>query len=400
MTPPFLSIVGIGEDGPSGLSVTASALLAQASLVIGGARHLALAESLITADRITWPNPIADAVPLLHSRKVAPVVALASGDPFCFGVGPMLAAAFPGQWHCLPQPSCLSLACAKLGWALQDCETLSFCGRPLARLASVVQPGMRLLALSEDANTPGRAAALLCRLGFGASEIIVLEALGGPNERVRSVRADCFDLADLHPLNLMAITLTSPLNAIPLCQGLDDGLFQHDGQITKREIRAATLSALAPFRGGVLWDIGAGSGSISIEWMLRHPTNRAFAVERHTGRCATIAGNAQRLGVPELAVVTGTAPGALRDLPPPDAVFIGGGGTAPGVVELAWKSLRSGGRMVANAVTIETEGVLFDAHRSHGGSLTRLGVERLETIGGLHGFRPAMTVTQWAATRP
>lgn len=400
---PWLSLLGIGEDGIDGLSAQARALVRDAGMVIGGTRHLALADRLITGQRQVWPSPIGAILPVLHAQRPVPVVVLASGDPFCFGVGPLLTAGMPrDEWRCLPVPSCLSLACARLGWAIQDVEVTSFCGRPLALLAARLQPGSRILALSADASTPRHVADFLEARGFGPSEITLLEALGGPNERVRATTANGFDLTDPHPLNLLAITLKAKAGTciIPLVTGLDDDAFDHDGQITKREIRTATLSALAPRRGDLLWDIGSGSGSIGIEWMLRHPANRAIAIDRNATRLRRAVANAERLGVPGLHPVEGSAPEALAGLEAPDAVFIGGGAQGQGVIDIAWSALRLAGRMVANAVTIETEGVLFDAHRRLGGTLTRIGVERLDRIGTMHGFRPAMTVTQWAATKP
>lgn len=399
----WLAILGIGEDGAQGLSAEARDLLAGASLVVGGARHLALAGGLITGQRRTWPSPIADILPVLSTHRPAPAVVLASGDPFCFGVGPLLAGAFDaGEWRCLPVPSCLSLACARLGWAQQDVETISFCGRPLDPLVTLLHPSRRILALSADAGTPAAVAAFLEARGFGPSEIVVLEALGGANECVRATTAAAFDLGPVHPLNLLAITPRAlpGTRILSLAPGLPDDAYGHDGQITKREIRAATLAALAPLRGGMLWDIGAGSGSIGIEWMRGHPANRAIAIDRNAGRLARAGANAAALGVPGLQLVEGPAPDALTGLAAPDAVFIGGGAQGAGVIATAWRALRPGGRIVVNAVTIETEAVLFTALRDHGGTLTRLGVERLDSVGSMHGFRPAMTVTQWAATKP
>ncbi len=402
MNPPWLSILGIGEDGVEGLSLHAARLISDASLVIGGARHLALCATLLRRETMVWPTPIAHAIPLLLARRPAPVAVLASGDPFCFGVGSLLAAHVPAaEFICLPAPSAFSLACARLGWALQDAAVISFCGRPLAAVAPLLQPGARVLALSADATTPAQVAALLSTRGFGASRITVLEALGGPREQVRSATAADFPLPDIDPLNLLAIEVAAAADAkvIPLAAGLDDGCFDHDGQMTKSHVRAMTLAALAPRRGELLWDIGSGSGAVAIEWLLRHPANRAVGIERRPDRAARAARNAEALGVPSLRLMHGTAPAALVGLPPPDAVFIGGGAAQKGVIEAAWQALPPGGRLVANAVTIETEAVLFAAVRRLGGSLARLGVERLDSIGAMHGFRPSMTVTQFVATR-
>lgn len=398
----FLSIVGIGEDGVAGLSERARALVAEARLVVGGARHLALADMLIRGVRRTWPSPIAEIVPDLLALRPEPVAVLASGDPFCFGVGSLLAAALPaGDWQCLPQPSCLSLACARLGWAVQEAEVVSLCGRPLETLAAHLHDGVRLLVLSADAATPGQVARFLTVRGFGDSRITVLEALGGPRERVRDAIAAGFDLAGIDALNMLAVRLAAAPDArvLGLAAGLPDDAFDHDGQITKHEVRAATMAALAPVPGALLWDVGTGSGSVAIEWALRHRTCRAVAIDRNATRLARARGNAARLGVPGVGFVLGAAPDAFAGLPAPDAVFVGGGGAGDGVLEAAWAALRPGGRMVVNAVTVETEQALLAFMARHGGHMTRIGVEHLSPVGRLHGWRAAMTVTQFAATK-
>lgn len=403
MSAPWLSILGIGEGGIDGLTPPARALLSQARFVIGGARHLRLAAPLITGETAVWPQPFSGGMAEIAAHRPGPVVVLASGDPFCYGVGTSIAKHFAAEdWRCLPAPSCLSLVCAALGWALQTLETISFCGRPIEPLAAMLRPGRQILALSEDAETPGNVARFLCAHGFGASEIVLLEALGGPEQRIRRGTAAGFDLADAHSLNLLAITLVADagIASLPLASGLPDDTFAHDGQLTKREIRAVTLSALAPRAGELLWDIGTGSGSIAIEWLRLHPSLRAIAIERRTDRLARAIENAQRLGVPHLQTIEGAAPSVLEGLPAPDAIFIGGGAQAAGVIDAAWSALRAGGRMVVNSVTIETDIALFAANRRLGGTLTRIGVERLTDIGGLHGFRPAMTITQWTASKP
>jgi precorrin-6B C5,15-methyltransferase / cobalt-precorrin-6B C5,C15-methyltransferase len=399
----WLCIVGIGEDGVEGLSRVARTMIAQAAFVVGGARHLALADTLIAGARMAWPHPIEAAFPAILSRRGEAVVVLASGDPYCFGIGATLARVVPmEETLCLPAQSAFSLACATLGWALNDTATLSFCGRPVSTIAPHLQPGSRILALSADATTPAAVAALLRERGFGASRLHVLEALGGPRARCRSLLADAAMPADVGALNLVGIEVETADDArvIPLSAGLADEFFEHDGQITKREIRALTLSALQPRRGELLWDIGSGSGSVSIEWMLRHPANRAIAIERNPERATRAVRNAASLGVPALKMVEGAAPQAIADLPVPDAVFIGGGAHVPGVIDAAWRALRQGGRIVANGVTAETEMALFAAANARGGTLIRLSVERLDRIGSMHAFRPAMTVTQWAATKP
>ena len=398
----WLAILGIGEDGVEGLSAAARALISGAELVVGGARHLALADGLIRGEKLPWPTPLAQAFPTICARRGSPVAVLASGDPFCYGVGSKLLRHVPAEETlCLPAPSAFSLACARLGWPLQDTATISFCGRPIEPIAPLLQPGARILALSADAATPAALAAYLRGRGFGPSTLHLLEALGGPRERSRRATAERFDLDAVDALNLVAIEVTAGPGAqvIPLAAGLPDEAFEHDGQITKREIRAVTLSTLGPRQGELLWDIGCGSGSIAIEWMLRHPANRAVAIDGNPERAARAARNAASLGVPALQVVTGAAPDCLAGLPAPDAVFIGGGAQDDGMLDTAWAALNPGGRIVANGVTVETEAVLIAARERHGGTLTRLSVERLDRIGTMHGYRPAMTVTQWAVVK-
>ncbi len=398
----WLALVGLGEDGVEGLTPAARALIANAVLVVGGKRHLALADGLPQGERLAWANPIAETIPAILAYRGAPVAVLASGDPYCFGVGGLLARHVPREETiCVPAPSSLSLACARLGWALDDVATLSLCGRPVETLAPALQPTRRLLVLSADATTPATIARYLTARGFGPSLLHVLEALGGPQERMRSTRAENFGFNDVQALNLVAVEIEAGADAkiIPLSAGLPDELFEQDGQLTKREIRAVTLSSLAPHAGGLLWDIGCGSGSIGIEWLLRHPANRAIAIERDPTRAARAARNATELGAPRLEIVTGSAPEALTHLPAPDAIFIGGGGESD-TIEHSWAALKDGGRLVANAVTLDTERALLAAQAQWGGMLTRLSIERLDAVGARAAFRPAMTVTQWSVAKP
>jgi precorrin-6B C5,15-methyltransferase / cobalt-precorrin-6B C5,C15-methyltransferase len=401
--PRWLAILGIGEDGVEGLAPAARALLGGAQVVYGGERHLALAAPLIAGEARAWPRPLSDALPALAALRPAPVAVLASGDPYCFGVGATLAKVVPAEETiCIPSPSAFSLTCARLGWSLPDVATVSLCGRRIETLIPHLQPDARVLVLSADARTPGEVAGLLRARGFGTSDVHVLEALGGPRERIRVMRADAEMPDDIDPLNMLALDLRAGPDArvLPLSCGLPDEFFDSDGQLTKQEIRAVTLAALAPYQGALLWDIGLGSGSVAIEWLLRHPANRAAGVEANAERAARAAGNAAALGVPRLRIVRGHAPDTLPDGPAPDAVFLGGGVQAPGMIETLWAKLRPGGRMVANAVTIESEARLFAAHAAHGGTLRRIGVERIDAVGSMRAFRPAMTVTQWAADKP
>ncbi|CAH1663503.1 precorrin-6y C5,15-methyltransferase (decarboxylating) subunit CbiE [Chelatococcus asaccharovorans] len=397
-TAPWLAIVGVGEDGLDGLNAAARRFVEGADLVVGGQRHLALAAPLVKGEALVWPSPIHEAFPAILARRGTPVCVLASGDPFCFGIGSVLAQHVPpAEFTVMAQPSAFSLAAARLGWALQDVATISLHGRPLARIRPLLQPGARILALAWDGTTPAKLAALLREGGFGASRITMLECLGGPRERIRTATAADFAISDSSPLVTIALEVVAGREArvIPLAPGLDDGFFAHDGQITKREIRALALSALAPRQGELLWDVGAGSGSVGIEWMLRHPSLKAIAIEAKEERAARIRANAEALGVPDLAVVRGEAPAALAGLTPPSAIFIGGGASRPGVIEACWQALPEGGRLVVHAVTLETETLLTGAQARYGGDLLRCALERAEPIGRFRGWRAAMPVMQW-----
>ncbi len=397
-----MSIIGLGEDGTDGLSPTASLLIANAELVVGGARHLQLAGELISGRRLAWPRPLTDALATIESYRGRQVAIIASGDPFHFGIGKLIAERFGHDaFVCLPQASAFSLAAARLGWALQDVAMITLHGRPLEGLMRHLQPGARILALSWDGHTPAKVARLLADNGMGASQMVVLEAMGGPRERVRGTTAGAFDCPEIDPLNTLAITVEGDGDHrfLPLTPGLDDLAFEHDGQLTKRDIRVLTLSALAPRRGQLLWDIGTGAGSIAIEWLLRDTSLRAIGIERDPARAARAARNAVGLGTPELRVVTGAAPEALRDLPQPDAIFIGGGLMSGGVFEAAWSALAPGGRLVANAVTVDSEAYLATLFARHSGELVRHAVSRAEPVGSRRGWRPAMPVTQWRMTK-
>jgi precorrin-6Y C5,15-methyltransferase (decarboxylating) len=399
----WLSIIGIGEDGVEGLSAVARRLIGSAELVVGGARHLELADELIKGRRLAWPSPMADAFSEIRRHRGRAVVVLASGDPFHFGVGKQLADFVPAEeFLCLPQPSAFSLAAARMGWSLQDVSPITLHGRALQGVIRCLQPGARILALSWDGATPRKLAELLNDRRMGQSRITVLEAMGGKRERVRHATASHFGIEDVMPLNTVAIEVTAESGAaiIPLAPGLDDSFFEHDGQLTKREIRAVTLSSLAPRQGELLWDVGLGAGSIAIEWLLTHPAMRAIGIEARADRADRAARNAATLGVPELEIVQGHAPEALAGLARPDAVFIGGGIMDDGVFETVWEALKSGGRLVANAVTIESEARLIGLFQRCGGDLVRLQVARVDNVGTAFGWRPAMPVTQWRVHKP
>ena len=393
----WLSIVGIGEDGVDGLSAAARALVANADIVFGGERHLKLVAPLIKGSGRRWPSPFAQGIDEVLAARGSQVCVLASGDPFHYGVGSVLAGHVPPEETVVvPAPSAFSLAAARLCWALPDTALVSLHGRELSRIRPHLHHGARILALTSDSDGPAALARLLAESGFGASRLTVLEALGGAHERVRSAPPKASLLPGSRRSTPCAIEVEAGADArvIAFSAGLADDLFEHDGQITKREIRAITLSSLAPTRGQVLWDIGAGSGSVAIEWMLADPSLRAIAIEARPDRAARISRNAAALGVPELEVIEGHAPDALAGLATPDAIFIGGGASAPGVLDAAIAALRPGGRLVANAVTLETEAELIARHRALGGELTRIAVSRAEAVGGKTGWRPAMPVTQ------
>ena len=402
-TPPWLTIVGIGEDGLAGLGDEAKAAIAAAEVVFGGARHLELADAAIQGERHVWLSPFERSVEAVLAARGRPVAVLASGDPFFYGVGVTLCRRIArAEMRVFPAPSSFSFAASRMGWALQDTACISLHGRPIDLIRPYLHPGNRILALTSDSDGPAALAALLADNGFGASQLTVLEALGGAWERVSSHRADRFALVDADMLNVCAVEVAAGDGAriLALTPGLDDGLFEHDGQITKREVRALALSALAPRRGELLWDIGAGSGSIGIEWMLADPSLRAIAIEGYLERAARIRRNAQAFGVPGLSVVEGVAPAALAGLAMPDAIFIGGGGSEAGVMEAALSGLKPGGRLVANAVTTEMEAVLLAHHARLGGSLVRIDIARASPVGQMTGWRPAMPVTQWSWVKP
>ena len=334
----------------------------------------------------------------LRGRKVC---VLASGDPFNHGVGATLARHVePSEMDVHPAPSAVALAAARLGWALQDVETISLHGRPVGLVRPLLHDGTRIIALTSDGAGPSTIAALLAAHGFGGSRLTVLERMGGPRESISAFEAA--DIGDVRfdDLNVVAIGVGGGAGAVPLAAALADHLFAHDGKITKREVRAVTLSSLAPRRGELLWDIGAGSGSISISWMLAHPSMRAIAIEADGERAARIASNAANLGVPGLRLVEGSAPAALEGLPQPDAVFVGGGIVRAGVMDAAVDGLRAGGRLVANAVTLEAEACLLALHGRFGGELIRIALARAAPLGGMSGWRPAMPVTQWTWSKP
>lgn len=398
---PWLSVVGIGDDGLASLSPAARAVVEAGEVLVGGRRQLALVAH-DGAERLAWRRPLEatfDDLEVLRGRRV---VVLASGDPMCFGVGESLARRFaPQEMRVMPAPSSFSLVCARLGWSRAEVECLSVHGRSPHVLRRHISRGARLIALSHDGGTPDLIAALLCEQGYGPSRLWTFEHLGGRAERQIEGTAEAWPEATFAALNTVAIACAPGPGAIawPSVPGLPDEAFESDGMLTKRDVRAATLARLAPMAGQCLWDVGAGSGAVAIEWLRALRRGRAVAVERDPERCVRIERNAQRLGTPELVVAQGSAPAVLDGLPPPDAIFLGGGLSEPGLVERCWQALPPGGRLVANAVTLEGERALLAWRARVGGELVRLMIARAEPVGRFDGWRPAMPVTQLAVTK-
>lgn len=390
----------MGADGWRGLSLDAQRTLSSAQIVFGSQRQLDLLPAAVTAPRRAWPAPLLAALPgLLAEYGGQRVVVLASGDPMWFGIGTTLLRLLGADAvHVLAHQSSVSLACARLGWPVEDVEIVSAVGRPLSTLHVAVQPGRRVLVLVGDGTGAAAVARLLCERGFGASSLTLLEQLGAPRERLLAATAQTWPPHEHDPLAIVAVDCVAGADtvALPRTPGLPEQAFTHDGQITKREIRAVALAALAPVPGQLLWDVGAGSGSVGIEWLRTHPSCRALAIEPREDRRALIAGNAAALGVPGLQIVAGRAPEALAGLPAPDAVFVGGGVSVPGVLEACIAALAPGGRLVADAVTLESEGVLAGWHARLGGALTRIAIQRAAPVGSFTGWRPALPVTQWS----
>jgi precorrin-6Y C5,15-methyltransferase (decarboxylating) len=399
---PWLAIVGIGEDGLAGLNAAARTLVDTAEILVGGERHLAMVPSG-GGERLTWQRPFSDTIGAIAARRGRRVVVLASGDPSWYGVGAVLARHFPiGEMTILPHPGAFSLAAARLGWAIADCAVLSLHGRPVDTLRLHLAPHRRLLLLSEDGTTPRAVAHLLTELGWGPTRLTVFEHLGGPREAMLSEEAQHWGERQSADLNTIALECRAGPEARPLSRfaGLPDDAFEHDGQLTKREVRAMTLAVLAPLPGERLWDVGAGCGSIAIEWLRAIEGGDAVAIERDPDRAAMIARNAAALGVPGLNIVTGTAPQVLAGLDAPDAVFIGGGISDPELLPTAWDALRPGGRLVANIVSLAGERMLLDWQARYGGVLTRIAVSHVAPLGMQEAWRPLLPVTQLAATKP
>ena len=410
----WLCVIGIGEDGWDDLSADARDLLYESEIVLGGERHLKMLPKDWEGERIVWSSPIREAVSKIvswrpeDSASVQKVAIMASGDPLCYGIATKLLRHLPIEEIWIkPALTTFSLMCSRIGWSLPDVETLTIHGRPVEMLHPFVQPGAKLLVLSKGEESPEKAAKLLCARGFGKSIITVLEHLGGRKERQFSGQADSWNHPEGAALNAMAIECIPENNANVLSRnpGLPDEAFFHDGQLTKREIRAVSLSRLMPVVDQVLWDVGAGCGSVAIEWMRTSPRCRAVAIEKSKSRLKLIEQNSQELGVPMLQIISGSAPEVLADLPAPDAVFIGGGLSSGNLLQTCWTALKPGGRLVANAVTLEGEQKLLQWQNENAGKsgasgdLTRLSISRAEKIGKFQGWKEMRSVIQLAVIK-
>lgn len=399
MSAPWLHIVGIGEDGVDGLSPAARAIVEAADVIVGGDRHHRLSDR-VAAERIAWPSPFDAMIDTIRALRGRRAVVLVTGDPLWFSVGARIGRAIdPSEIVYHPQISAFQLAAARMGWSLADVETLTVHGRPVEQMIAFIQPDQRLLILTTGEDTPLRIARFLTERGFGASRMTVLAAMGGAREERFDGSAESWDHR-VPAFNTLAVECIAAPDAalLPRVPGLADDLFRHDGTMTKQEVRAVTVAKLMPMRGALLWDIGTGCGSVAVEWMRAARYARAIGIEPRADRRAMAAANALALGAPKLELIDGEAPAALEGLEPPDAVFIGGG-LSGAVFAAAWTALRPLGRLVVNAVTLESEAQLLDLQKKHGGQLARLSVNRAEPVGGLTGWRPLMPVAQWSLVK-
>jgi precorrin-6B C5,15-methyltransferase / cobalt-precorrin-6B C5,C15-methyltransferase len=399
---PWLTIVGIGEDGWDGLSAKSRHAIQSAEHVIGSTRTLSMLPEG-KAKHHEWPQPFSAIVDNIKLMRDQPTVMLATGDPMNYGVARKIFEIIPREEvEVLPNLSAFTLAAAHKGWSLPDCDCLTIHGRPVNNLEIFVAPDAKLLVLTQDETSIAEACNRLVARGFGGSEVTVLENLGGRHEKATTFKASTPPSQSWSALNTLAIhCVASPGAKIwSRIAGLPDEAFEHDGQMTKREVRAATLAALAPAPDQILWDIGAGCGSIAIEWCRSTRGCSAFAVEPNPERRAMIARNAEQLGAPKLWIFNGTAPDAYAGLPQPDAIFIGGGVSDEGVFDGAWAKLKTGGNLVANTVTLEGDAKLIELQKQHGGDLVRMDVSTLTNVGEMRALRPRMSVLQWRVTKP
>ncbi len=403
---PPLVIIGMGDDGLDGLPLVAVRELFNADILYTSRRLEQMLPEEVQARTHLWPSPFDLMVEDIRKQREAgrQVVVVTSGNPFWHGAGALLARHFPHEDIVVhPAPSSFSLACARMGWAMQETEKLSLHGRRSPALVETfIQPGCRLLLLANNGRTPLEVSSRLVRRGFGSSRLTVLAHLNGPEESRHDMTARTItdlekdDFPDLHVLAVECIPDGPHAQVLPLVPGLPDDAFEHDGQITKQAVRAVTVSALMPRPGAMLWDVGAGCGSVAVEWLrIAGLQGRACAIERDVARCRMISNNADMLGVPHLEVVCDEVPDALHPLPEPDAIFIGTAAESEEIFDYCLDALKPGGILVANAVTAGGEAALAGRHERLGGELVRLAVSRAAPLGSKKAMRPALPVTQF-----
>lgn len=400
---PWLTILGVGDDGLASLNSSAKLLFDRAETIIAPARVLEIIDTG-NKNTIPWTFGVSETIAFIKERRGEATTILATGDPMHFGIGATLRKFFDeDEMLVFPTPSGFSLAAAKLGWRLQDTAMISLHGRSVAGFVPHIQPGRQIISLTSNAKTIYAAARSLTERNFAKSKLTILEHIGGASEKISTFSAEELlgEDKDFTDFNMLAIECIADENAsfYPCVPGLEDDAFLHDGQLTKREVRALTLSLLAPYPHATLWDIGAGCGSIGIEWMRASQGAKAFAIEQDASRCELIAKNANILGTPTLKIHHGSAPDQLSELPAPDAIFIGGGLTSNGLFDACWDALPVGKRLVANAVTVQSEAYLTKLFETHGGDLTRLQVSRAIPVGKFHGWKSNMPVTLWSVTK-
>ena len=403
----WITVIGVGADGLSGLSAAGRSALQGAALVVGGARHQEMAadaDLAANAERLTWSCGIHPAMDEIEKWRGKPVVVLASGDPMDYGAGSTLARRFdPKEITVIPHPGAFSLACARMVWSLPDSITMTVHGRAFAAIHLHLRPGANIVALSWNGETPKILAELLQAKGFGPSKITVFSDMGAADEQCFEGTAEEWPHQDqdIPDLNTVCIECVAGEDAVfwPLTPGLPEAAFEHDSQITKHEIRAVTVAHLAPQPGQLLWDVGAGCGSVAIEWLRAVKNTHAYAVESDDDRSDFIRRNADSLGVPHLGVVMGTAPGALLNLPDPDTIFVGGGVSKADVLETCWGRLAPGGTLVANAVTLEAQQKLMAFSATADATFTRMTAARSGRVGQLTAMRPMMDVLQIVARK-
>ena len=397
-----MTVIGITESGLAGLSTEALSYLKGAQLLVGGERHLEKISDN-TAKCFGWGEGLDAAYDKIAEHAGEHIVVLASGDPLHYGIGAQLVERFGVEViHFIPSPGAFSLAASRMGWSLPDVTCLTVHGRPLELVNLHLYPKAKLLLLSWDGTTPNLLAKLLTSKGFGDSRISVLEHMDGDDEARVNGRAHNWSYEQTANLNTIAVECSAGTGAQfwSRAPGLPEAAYEHDGKITKREVRAATLAALAPLPGETLWDVGAGSGAVGIGWMRMDTHNRSLAFENNETKCGVIERNAKNLGVPMLKIFPGNFLAMVNKIDQsPDAIFIGGGVSDKNILNACWGSLKKNGRMVANGVTVEAHRSLMNFHAEYGGDLVRISVARSGKVGSMTGLRPMMDLLQLKAIK-